>query len=77
MATRRATRSQDGQDPPRYFVWVRGLAGPEPQRWASLDFGIDDWKRAQVLAYRELSEEDLHLPLAVLASRYPPPPDRT
>jgi hypothetical protein len=58
---------------PRYFVWVRGLDGPEPQKWAALDFGVGDWKREQVLAYLELPEEERHLSLSMLASRYPPP----
>jgi hypothetical protein len=60
-------------DLPRYFVWVRGLQGPEPQKWASLDFGLGEWKRPQVLACRELSAEERQLALAVLARRYPPP----
>jgi len=77
MAKRRATKSLEGRrDLPRYFVWVRGLTGPEPQKWAALDFGIDDWKRTQILAYSELSEEDRHLSLATLASRFPPPAER-
>ncbi len=77
MAKRRATERRDErqQDPPRYFVWVTGINGPEPQKWARLDFGFNDWKRATVVAYRELPEEDRRLSLAALASRYPPPPD--
>jgi hypothetical protein len=70
MVKRRAT---DPDDLPRYFVWVRGLDGPEPQKWMAMDFGVDDWKRALVLAYLELPEDERHLPLAVLARRYPPP----
>jgi hypothetical protein len=70
MVKRRAT---DPDDLPRYFVWVRGLDGPEPQKWMTMDFGVDDWKRAQVLAYLELPEDERHLSLAVLARRYPPP----
>jgi hypothetical protein len=72
MAKRRATEAGPG-DLPRYFVWVRGLDGPEPQKWASLDFGVDGWKRSQVLAYLELPEEERHLSLSTLARRYPPP----
>lgn len=71
MAKRRATETPDNQ--PRYFVWVRGLDGPEPQKWASLDFGVDGWKRSQVLAYLELAEDERHLALSMLARRYPPP----
>ena len=77
MAKRRATegRKKQQEDLPRYFVWVTGINGPEPQKWTRLDFGFNDWRAAQVLAYRELSEEDRHLSLAALARRYPPPPD--
>ncbi|MBR0718708.1 hypothetical protein [Bradyrhizobium liaoningense] len=71
MARRRATEMQD--QPPRYFVWVRGLDGPEPQKWAALDFGVDGWKRSQVLAYLELAEDERRLSLSMLARRYPPP----
>ncbi len=72
MSKRRATQAVP-KDLPRYFVWVRGLEGPEPQKWASLDFGVGDWKRPQVLAWRELPEEERHLALSMLARRYPPP----
>jgi len=68
---RRTDQTQD--DLPRYFVWVRGLEGPEPQKWAALDFGIGDWKRPLVLAWLELSAEERHLALSALARRYPPP----
>lgn len=65
--------SRAGRDEAGYFVWVRGLSGPEPQRWASLDFGINGWKRELVLAYRRLEPDERGLPLAALARRYPPP----
>jgi len=71
MAKRRPSLSADNL--PRYFVWVRGLAGPEPQKWASLDFGVGDWKREQVLTYLELPEDERHLSLSMLAYRYPSP----
>ncbi len=70
---RRRTSETDTDDLPRYLVWVRGLDGPEPQKWAELDFGVGEWKRPQVLAFRELSEEERSLPLSALARRYPPP----
>jgi hypothetical protein len=60
-------------DLPPYFVWVRGLEGPEPQKWMTMDFGVDDWKRSQVLAYLELPQDERPLSLSVLARRYPPP----
>lgn len=67
------TRTTDADDLPRYFVWVRGLEGPEPQKWTAMDFGVGEWKRSLVLAYLELPESERHLPLSVLARRYPPP----
>jgi hypothetical protein len=72
MPRRRTTETQ-ADDLPRYFVWVRGLEGPEPQKWAALDFGIGEWKRPLVLAWLELSDEERQLPLSALARRYPPP----
>lgn len=72
MARRHTTETEPG-DLPRYFVWVRGLDGPEPQKWATLDFGVGDWKRAQVLACLELSAEERQLSLSTLAQRYPAP----
>lgn len=38
-----------------------------------MDFGIDDWKRPQVLAFLALPEDERHLSLSILARRYPPP----
>ncbi|WP_448040787.1 hypothetical protein [Bradyrhizobium liaoningense] len=69
---RRRTTDRDAHDL-RYFVWVRGLEGPEPQKWTAMDFGIGEWKRPLVLAYLELPEDERHLSLSVLARRYPPP----
>ena len=76
MARRLTTRPStetDGGDLPRYFVWVRGLEGPEPQKWVEMDFGVGDWKRPQVLAWLELPADERRLPLSMLARRYPPP----
>lgn len=73
LMARRRTTEADADDLPRYFVWVRGLEGPEPQKWTAMDFGIGDWKRPLVLAYLELPEGERHLPLSALARRYPPP----
>lgn len=70
---RRRTTDTDADDLPRYLVWVRGLEGPEPQKWLAMDFGVGDWKRPLVLAYLELPEEERPLSLSVLARRYPPP----
>jgi hypothetical protein len=73
MARRRASDTEPN-DLPRYFVWVRGLEGAEPQKWAAMDFGVGEWKRPQVLAYIELAEDERQLTLSMLARRYPPPP---
>lgn len=70
---RRRTTDTDADDLPRYLVWVRGLEGPEPQKWMAMDFGVGDWKRPLVLAYLELPEEERSLSLSGLARRYPPP----
>lgn len=70
---RRRTTDTDADDLPRYFVWVRGLEGPEPQKWTAMDFGVGDWKRPLVLAYLELPADERELSLAMLARRYPPP----
>ena len=72
MARRRTTET-DADDLPRYFVWVRGLEGPEPQKWMAMDFGVSDWKQPLVLAWLELPEDERRLPLSMLAGRYPPP----
>ena len=71
MARRRTTETD--ADLPRYFVWVRGLEGPEPQKWVAMDFGLSDWRRPLVLAWLELPENERRLPLSMLAGRYPPP----
>ena len=71
MARRRTTETD--ADLPRYFVWVRGLEGPEPQKWVAMDFGVGDWKRPLVLAWLELPQDERRLPLSMLAGRYPPP----
>ena len=70
---RRPRTDTEADDFPRYFVWVRGLDGPEPQKWVDMEFGVGDWKRPLVLAYLELPEGERHLSLSVLARHYPPP----
>ncbi|SFO49215.1 hypothetical protein SAMN05216330_103267 [Bradyrhizobium sp. Ghvi] len=74
---RRRTTDIEADDLPRYFVWVRGLEGPEPQKWVAMEFGVGDWKRPLVLAWRELSMDERRLPLSILARRYPPPKAET
>jgi len=70
---RRPTTDTNADDLPRYFVWVRGLEGPEPQKWAAMEFGVGDWKRPLVLAWLELPADERRLPLSMLARQYPPP----
>ena len=70
---RRPTTATDADNLLRYFVWVRGLDGPEPQKWIDMDFGVGDWKRPLVLAWRELLGDERRLSLSMLARRYPPP----
>ncbi|MGX4802056.1 hypothetical protein [Bradyrhizobium guangdongense] len=70
---RKPRTDTDADDLPRYFVWVRGLEGPEPQKWVDMDLGVGDWKGPLVLAWRELSADERRLPLSMLARRYPPP----
>jgi hypothetical protein len=73
LMARRRTTEADADDLPRYFVWVRGLEGPEPQKWVEMDFGVGDWKRPLVLAFLALPADERNLPLSMLARRYPPP----
>ncbi len=56
-----------------YFVWVRGLSGPEPQKWAELDFGVGDWKKRYVLVSYPLNEAESSLSLDQLCRLYPSP----
>jgi hypothetical protein len=57
--------------PAGYFVWVRGLREPQPQKWAQMDYGIGNWKKYQILAYHPLSDEEQRLSLNELAKHYP------
>jgi hypothetical protein len=72
MARRRTTDTEPA-DLPRYLVWVRGLDGPEPQKWARLDSGMGQGRPPQMLAWLELPVEERSLSLSMLARRYPPP----
>jgi hypothetical protein len=60
-----------------FLVWVRGLKGPEPQRFADrpLSVGSDYWaeKSGRVLQIIELLADEEPLPLDVLIHKYPPP----
>lgn len=64
----------DPTDAPQcYFVWVRGLRGPAPQKWAELDFGVGDWKKRYVIAHYALTQDDAKRTLDELARLYPAP----
>jgi hypothetical protein len=53
------------------FVWLRGLRGPEPQRWTDPTVGPDFEDR--ILAAVPISGEDLSVPLDDLIRRFPAP----
>ncbi len=56
-----------------YFVWVKGLRGPQPQKWAELDFGVGEWMKRSgyVLSYFPLTPSEARLSLNELANLYP------
>lgn len=56
-----------------HLVWVIGNRGPEPQKWSSLDYGINGWRKNAVRAVYPLTEAEADLPLDVLARLYPSP----
>ena len=57
-----------------HFVWVKGLRGPEAQKWAELDFGVSGWKRDQVLAAHPITREEFEkFDLNTLKRIYPAP----
>jgi len=56
-----------------FFVWVRGLRGPEAQKWAELDFSVGNRQKERVLASRILSLEESKLGIDELERVYPPP----
>lgn len=57
-------------NPAGYFVWVRGLRGVVPQRWAQL--ATIDGKPVPYLQIHPLNEKEMVIPtLYTLATRYP------
>jgi hypothetical protein len=56
------------------LVWVRSIAGPQPQIWSPDAFEISQ-KRidASVVAIFELPDNEATLPLQTLAKLRPPP----
>lgn len=56
--------------PVKYFVWVEGLNGPEPQLWHE-DQMDGNSKAKKTLAKHKLEGGHEDLPLNVLAKLYP------
>ncbi len=56
------------------LVWLRGLRGPTPQIWSPdyVDLYGNLWE-SQIIAIRELSDEERSNSLDRLASKYPVP----
>lgn len=54
-----------------FFVWVRGIRGPQPQKWAEIDYGIGEWRKKYILAYHMLSQKEDDMQLDQLAILYP------
>ena len=57
-----------------YLVWVRGLRGPEAQKWGlNPSDRVHDYWKDKVLAVHPLGPEVYALELDELAARYPAP----
>lgn len=54
----------------KYFVWIAGLRGPEPQVWAEKDM-TRDGKSVPTLAKHQLTEAESWVSLKSLAEIYP------
>lgn len=54
----------------KYFVWVNGLRGPEPQIWDVKNITVDG-KPIKTLFKQELHPSEHLLGLNELAKRYP------
>lgn len=55
----------------KYFVWIAGLRGPEPQKWA--EDQMIGGKPVYTLMKKELTPLEGNLELNELARRYPAP----
>jgi len=53
----------------KYFVWVNGLRGPEPQIWHD-DMTVDG-KPVPILAKHQMTDADNGVTLFGLSERYP------
>lgn len=54
------------------FVWIKGLRGPEPQKWPADMSGIASSKHT-VLAEHVLGPDEFSLTVPILEQRYPAP----
>ncbi len=65
--------SMGGVDEGPVFVWINGLRGPEPQKWAEHSVGYlpPDPTRPTILASFKISQREFTEPLDVLGRRYP------
>jgi hypothetical protein len=61
--------SDDSSDEGPWFVWINGMRGPEPQKWA--EYYPPDVTRPAVLATHKITPLEFTETLAVLAVRYP------
>jgi len=53
----------------KYFVWINGLSGPEPQKWGEEQYV--NQKPVPTLAKHELTPLENNLPISELVNRYP------
>jgi hypothetical protein len=56
-----------------YFVWIRGVSGPQPQKWSEDCFNVRPEKLALVICKQSISDSDAWLSLQDLAEKFPPP----
>lgn len=64
-----------------HFIWERTIIGrAQPVKVPCLDFGVNGWKRNNIIASHELSEELAKLPINELEKLFPcpaPPKEET
>ncbi|HEY7244435.1 MAG TPA: hypothetical protein VH678_11205 [Xanthobacteraceae bacterium] len=60
-----------------HFLWEKTIVGrPQPVKVPCVDFGVNGWKRSNIIAYHELSGELAKLPIAELEKLFPCPASR-
>jgi len=67
------TNQEDGAIEQPHFVWVISPRGPQPQIWTELYWGLHDLRKAQVLAFHLITEQEAKMSFKELALKYPPP----